>query len=246
MAGNDVYLYSVPSDANSNDVRLRDPTVVVGRIDYSAVLTAGAFTFTGVSITPKVARFAALTAGAFTYTGQSIGPVAGRVAPLTAGVFSLTGSDLTATVVAKVAYSVTLTAGAFIYTGDLLTVSSTAVFVEENRGHGGWDPHHYTRNRRKEKSLKEFYEDILGQIIEEPSEKAEAAIEGFALAAQKYEAAIERDAPITLTNTLFDQYQRQFNRVVKFIAPGRRAEFASIVDTEEEELEFLLMVLDME
>lgn len=30
MAGNDVFLYSVPSDVNSNDVRLRDPTKVAG------------------------------------------------------------------------------------------------------------------------------------------------------------------------------------------------------------------------
>lgn len=30
MAGNDVYLYSVPSDADQDDVRLRDPTTIAG------------------------------------------------------------------------------------------------------------------------------------------------------------------------------------------------------------------------
>lgn len=37
MAGNDVFLYSVPSDANKNDVRLNDPTQVAGKSQVLAI-----------------------------------------------------------------------------------------------------------------------------------------------------------------------------------------------------------------
>ena len=37
MAGNDVFLYQVPSDANSNDVRLSDPTKVAGNSQALAI-----------------------------------------------------------------------------------------------------------------------------------------------------------------------------------------------------------------
>jgi len=121
----------------------------------------------------------------------------------------------------------------------------TPPVVEEDRGRGGWDPYAYKR-RSTEQSVKDFYEQVLDKFIEAPTAKAEAAIAGFTQAAQKYETAVISDAPVNLTDTLFDQYQRQFNRVVKFIAPAKRQEFAAIVDTEEEELEFLLMVLDLD
>jgi hypothetical protein len=88
LAGNDVYLRSVPSDADSDDVRLHDPTVAdsgggtqiltlpfIGSSEalFAPTLTPGSVTLTLPAIPSGETLFApALTAGAVTITLPAI------------------------------------------------------------------------------------------------------------------------------------------------------------------------------
>lgn len=82
MAGNDVFLWSVPGDANPNDVRLRDPTTGSGNsIQFNGIpssesfgsfaaswqVVAGAIQFNGV---PSSESF-----GSFTVVWQNTAPI---------------------------------------------------------------------------------------------------------------------------------------------------------------------------
>lgn len=68
MAGNDVFLYSVPSDTG-NDVRLRDVNGPPQAINYTLTCDAGAYTYTGNQATLSVARYLVCNAGSYAITG---------------------------------------------------------------------------------------------------------------------------------------------------------------------------------
>jgi hypothetical protein len=108
VAGNDVFLWSVPSDANSADVRLRDPTAGSSGTPtaYTLAGDAGSYTVAGNAATFRVSRALAGAAGAYTVDG-------------TDGVFTYTpGSSPTA-------YSLAGDAGAYVVTGFAGTFNHT-------------------------------------------------------------------------------------------------------------------------
>ena len=58
MAGNDVFLYSVPSDANSNDVRLRSDPAAAATVQPLRLTNAPAYFNAKILVTYKPAALA--------------------------------------------------------------------------------------------------------------------------------------------------------------------------------------------
>lgn len=133
MAGNDVFLYSVPSDANPNDVRLTDPTQLSSSsIIGSGILVAGAAIVLGIALsistgTGSLSTQAATIAGegtvssALVITGE--GALVSQSASLSgAGLSTSTGTG------ALTAQAATLSGvGAGISTGTGVLLSQAAV-----------------------------------------------------------------------------------------------------------------------
>lgn len=119
----DVYLYTVPSDTNPNDVRLRDPSGVLGPQAYSLVCSPGTFALTGSAATLQTGRFLPLAAGSFTLTGSATGLIRGVTFPAAAGSFTLTGSAITL----KAGRALPLAAGGFSLTGAAATLQTGRV-----------------------------------------------------------------------------------------------------------------------
>lgn len=119
----DVFLYTVPSDTNPNDVRLRDPTGVLGPQAYSLVCSPGSFALTGSSATLKTGRNLPLAAGSFTLTGSATGLIRGVTFPAAAGSFTLTGSAITL----KTGRTLPLAAGGFNLSGASVTLQTGRV-----------------------------------------------------------------------------------------------------------------------
>lgn len=119
----DVFLYTVPSDTNPNDVRLRDPTGILGPQAYSLVCSPGSFALTGSSATLQTGRSLSLAAGSFALTGSATGLIRGVTFPAAAGSFTLTGSAITL----KAGRSLPLAAGGFNLTGAAATLKTGRV-----------------------------------------------------------------------------------------------------------------------
>lgn len=101
MAGNDVFLYSVPSDANPNDVRLRDPTTSGGGggpLNFT-IDTPGAIGLAGQTLTVAISQ--GIGDGAVGIAGQSVSAAVGQT--LSNGSLVIAGQ----TVAAGVAQSLT-------------------------------------------------------------------------------------------------------------------------------------------
>ena len=88
-----------------------------GATAYSLTMTAGSYSLTGDSLTPRTARLLALTAGSYALTGDPVTLRVARLLALTAGAYSITGAPLTP----RVARMLGLTAGSYALTGDALT-----------------------------------------------------------------------------------------------------------------------------
>ena len=98
----DVWLRSVPSDADSDDVRLYpEGADAGGPVNYVLTCDVGAYVYTGQAATLTVARRLALDAGAYNYVGNAAildyvpgaaGPVNYTLA-LAAGTYLYVGQD---------------------------------------------------------------------------------------------------------------------------------------------------------
>ena len=260
MAGNDVFLRSVPSDANPNDVRLYDPTTISGPVAYAVTLSAAAYALTGAnlalvtsrkvalsaaayayigsSLASVVSRKAALLPAAYTVTGASLAPLTARKVTLTASAYALTGASLTATYTpgaGQIAYAVTLTAATFAYTPSTLTVVATQT-VDQARSKGGWDPYHYKRRnkrRTKREDVREFLSDVL-EAVDAP-EPVQAQADAAKVAATRYLAASETgDAQALLREALSEI--NAFYAAVRAEAQRRQAD-------DEEDVEEILLLL---
>lgn len=114
MAGNDGFLYSVPSDANPNDGRLRDPTTI-SAITGTGALVAGVVTLSGVGLSISTGT-GALAASASSIAGEGI----------VSSVAGITGSgELLAQAVFVSGVGISSSTG----TGALLSSSASAVGV---------------------------------------------------------------------------------------------------------------------
>jgi hypothetical protein len=111
----DVILYSTAS--NLTDVVLRDG-VVSGKVDYTLICSAGAYTYTGNVITLTVERNLPLAAGNYTYTGNAATLQVARNLPLSAGAYVYTGNSITL----SLARNLALSAGNYTYTGNDATL----------------------------------------------------------------------------------------------------------------------------
>lgn len=124
----DIYLRSVPSDANLNDVRLYDPTTVSGKVDYALVCTAGSYSLSGMAATLKVSRTISCAAGAYSYTGGAATLTRKVSLVCDAGAYTYTGVAASL----KVAHSLACAAGAYVYTGNEATLTYATGGVKVN------------------------------------------------------------------------------------------------------------------
>lgn len=146
----DIYLWSVPSDANANDVRLRDPTTAGGATNYQIDAQRGIYSLSGQAITVSRNRVATVLNGTYILIGQALTVSRNRVATPTNGTYALTGQAITvnrnrvATPVNGV-YSlagqaatvlrsklVTAQSGTYTLTGQTATVSRNRVATPSN------------------------------------------------------------------------------------------------------------------
>lgn len=111
----DIFLRSVPSDTNRNDVRLYDPTTPDGgALNASLVATLGALTIATAAVLP-IAASLSTTFGSMTLTGAAVEPVSATAA-ITLANLTLTGAavePIVATLAATLA-DLTLTGTATI------------------------------------------------------------------------------------------------------------------------------------
>jgi hypothetical protein len=137
MAGNDVFLYSVPAGANPNDVRLRDPTAVSGAVAYSLTGDKGTYTLTGQAATFSVARTLTGAAGTYALTGQAAGFKVGHVLSGAVGVYALSGQAATLTYTpgaGSVAYNLSGATGVYALTGQAATFGYVSGSVGAGKG----------------------------------------------------------------------------------------------------------------
>lgn len=87
----DVFLFSVPEFANPNDVKLRDPTTIGGKVDYVISLAVGAYAYSGKAATFNYARSISLAVGSYTYTGISATLLVAHSLALAKGSYTYTG-----------------------------------------------------------------------------------------------------------------------------------------------------------
>lgn len=117
----DVFLRSVPSDANRNDVRLYNPLLPDSGgtpINYTVVCDPGVFNFTGAARDFKTGRFVVASPGAFAFTGAARDFRTRRFVPLAAGSFAFTGAAKNF----KTSRSIVLESGQFNLTGSDIQV----------------------------------------------------------------------------------------------------------------------------
>lgn len=122
VAAHDVYLRSVPSDANSHDVRLYDPTLADSggvAVNYTLACDAGIFAFTGATRLFSVGRRLTADAGAFGFTGSTRLFRTGRFLVAAPGSFAFTGAARTF----SHGRSMTMEPGSFAFTGQDETFS---------------------------------------------------------------------------------------------------------------------------
>jgi hypothetical protein len=156
----DIYLWSVPSDANANDVRLRDPTTT-GTVNYQVDAQAGTYSLTGQALTVSRNRVATVQNGSYTLTGQSATVSRNRVTTPSNGVYSLSGQVITVDYAGgAVNYQIDAQAGSYALTGQAITVakSAPAYFVD-----GGWGKEKPApkKQRKVRKDLEEAYALLL-------------------------------------------------------------------------------------
>lgn len=172
----DIYLRSVPSDANANDVRLYDPTAASGTTNYTlicstgvysyvgndVVLTvnrnlscaAGAYTYTGVNVSSlKLARQLICNPGTYAYTGNSATFIFARGVVCSAGSYSYTSGDASFVYspgTVGTSYTLSCDNGVYAYSGTDATLTKTTV----SSAHSGYWREFYSQ--LQEEALKEY------------------------------------------------------------------------------------------
>jgi len=183
MAGNDVFLYSVPAGASPTDVRLRDPTTTSGPVAYNLTGDAGAYALTGQTATFKTGRLLSGATGSYALSGQAatltyipgIGSVAYSLSGAK-GAYALTGQAAGFNVGRLLSGS----AGAYSVSGQDGTLTYTPGSAPEVRTGGGGR----AKSKRK---LPDWYirrgiskpRDIEPEILPEPEKLPEFDIEAL-------------------------------------------------------------------
>jgi hypothetical protein len=94
MAGNDIFLYSVPSDADQDDIRLRDPTVAAGGAGaYEITATSSAIVLSGSSVILAFGRVILASTSAIALAASSVGLAKGYSLSATSSAIALSGSS---------------------------------------------------------------------------------------------------------------------------------------------------------
>jgi len=90
----DIFLWTVPSDTNPNDVRLRDPTRA-GTAAYVLNVDAGSYSITGAPARLLASRQLNAGAGSYAISGKATGLLASRVLAAAPGAYVVTGNAVT-------------------------------------------------------------------------------------------------------------------------------------------------------
>jgi hypothetical protein len=96
MAGNDIFLYSVPSDADQDDIRLRDPTVAsgTGPTDYPLTATSSAIVISGSSVILAFGRVILASTSAIALAASNVSLRKGYSLGATSSAITLSGSSV--------------------------------------------------------------------------------------------------------------------------------------------------------
>jgi len=123
MAGNDIILWSVPSDPDSDDVRLRDPNATAGGSTYTLTALGGSYSLTGASAVISRNRGLVAQGGAYTVNGAQAVLSRNRTLTASGGAYTYTGQQATITYTpGAIGYTLTAQGGSYTYTGQTATI----------------------------------------------------------------------------------------------------------------------------
>lgn len=167
MAGNDVFLYSVPSDADRDDVRLRDPSGAAASGDVTVTPGFGTLTLTGQA--PTVAASVVMEPAIDTLAITGNAPTVSASAAASPAVVALSLTGYAPDVSLGVNIAVAPATGALAITGYAPDVATGSSEVERFGGHFGRG--NFTRRKksgrqRDEETLRELeeaYAELAGE-----------------------------------------------------------------------------------
>jgi len=115
-------IFAYPGEANPNDVKASDPTVLRGggsAVNYTLVCAVGAYSYVGLAATLSLKHTLVCATGAYTYTGVAATLSLKRNLLCATGAYAYTG--LAATL--NVKHTLLCSTGAYAYTGNAATLT---------------------------------------------------------------------------------------------------------------------------
>lgn len=167
-------IFAYPGEANPNDVKASDPTVLRGNgVSYTLVCAVGSYSYLGLPTTLSVNHSLICGAGAYSYTGNAATLSAKHSLVCATGAYAYIGNAATLTYTAgKAAYTLFCDHGGYLYSG----ISAKLDYVTTNTKQGGDDAPRTVKNLKyKPKPRK----DDFGNEIVVPEEISALTVEKY-------------------------------------------------------------------